>query len=201
MGTVTIESNDESEAEIGTLQEIDKSLGKVCFGYNTEALIDKEGFYLVDVIKNPTSERVTKSLTLRWSYVAEDPKEVLTRIESIKNSKRDLLDLAIAYYRLSYKDNPLRIECFFSCLTVLIRDISGTEHVITSTLKKGIKSILAKKASNFDEKKFEEDWEKCYAEERCSIAHGRGSRLIDMRKSTEYEKITNTVHAWTRAVL
>jgi hypothetical protein len=58
----------------------------------------------------------------------------------------DLLDLALAYYRLGYYDNPLRIEAFFSCLTVIIRNILGIpeqDDVKTSSLKYGIKKILA----------------------------------------------------------
>jgi hypothetical protein len=43
------------------------------------------------------------------------------------------------------KSNQIVVRIvFFSCLTVLMRDISGQAHVYTSTLKNGIKSILAK---------------------------------------------------------
>ena len=48
---------------------------------------------------------------------------------------------------------------------------------------------------------FEDEWKKCYADERCSIAHGLGSKLLDVGQPAEHEKIVNTVHSWTRAVL
>ena len=36
---------------------------------------------------------------------------------------------------------------------------------------------------------------------RCSIAHGLGSKLIDVGQPVEHEKIVNMVHSWTRAVV
>ena len=116
VASVSLISKSEKEAEISALQEIDKSIGKICFGYNTEALIKKNGLYLVDVTNQPKNEKVVGSLTIRYGYVAQDPKDTLKQIESINNSKKGMLDLAIAYYRLGYAGNPLRLECFFSCL-------------------------------------------------------------------------------------
>ena len=37
--------------------------------------------------------------------------------------------------------------------------------------------------------------------ERCSIAHGRGSKLIDSRTLREYDEIANIVHNWNREAI
>jgi hypothetical protein len=68
-------------------------------------------------------------------------------------------------------------------------------------LKNKIKEILKQNNSKFDESQFEEEWNSCYADERCSIAHGKGSKLIDIRTSGEYEKLINTVRSWTRELI
>ena len=50
---------------------------------------------------------------LRWGYLAENPEDTISKIGSIIHKKKDVLDLALAYYRMGYYDNPLRIESFF----------------------------------------------------------------------------------------
>jgi hypothetical protein len=200
----SLETNDESQAKLQALQKTDKSLSKICFAYNTEALIKKDGLYLVDLTNTPNSERIESNFTVRVGYLSENSQSTLSKIDSITGNKKDTLDLALAYYRLGNYDNPLRIESFFSCLTVLIRDLSNLSnkaHVPTSMLREQTKLILRKRNSQFDENKFYREWEECYANERCSIAHGHGSKLIDVSKSNEYETMVSTVGFWTREVI
>lgn len=201
VGSVSMEANDETKAKLEALQKIDKALSKVCFAYNTEAMIKKDGLYVVDITNSPNRERVESRFIMRWSYLAEPPGEVLSKLGSIIGNKKDVLDLALAYYRLGHYNNPLRIESFFSCLTVLIRDLSSSQYISTSILKEETKAILRKRNSQFDDNKFDKDWTECYADERCSIAHGHGSKLIDVSKSSEYDKMVNTVSHWTRTVI
>jgi hypothetical protein len=55
--------------------------------------------------------------------VKEAPNITLEKMKSLKPGKQDKLDLALAYYKLGEYKNPLPIECFFSSMTVLIRDL------------------------------------------------------------------------------
>jgi hypothetical protein len=205
VGTISLEDIDSAQAQVTALREITKSLYKVCFAYNTEAMIKRDaGVYIVDITNKPDIEKVIGTFILRWSYVKWEREDTISKIQSISKNKMDLLDLALAYYRLGYYDNPLRIEAFFSCLTVIIRNILGIPEkydVKTSSLKYGIKEILMVRDSNFDNDKFEKAWKDCYGDERCSIVHGRGSRLIDISKIPEHEKLVNMVHFWTREVI
>ena len=50
----------------------------------------------------------------RWSYLKEDPSTTLSKIETIDPGKLEVLNLALAYYKLGEYANPLRIESFFS---------------------------------------------------------------------------------------
>jgi len=112
--------------------------------------------------------------------------------------------LALAYYKLGEYSNPLRIESFFSCMTVIARYLLGKkakDHISTSSVRDKIKEILKERCNQFDEKAFINDWKSCYSDERCSIAHGKGSKIIDTRTSPEYEKLVNTVGGWTREVI
>src|SRR6476660_9770919 len=45
VGTVTIYSPDEQDALQETIYLIEKSLAKICFAYNTEALVERNGYY------------------------------------------------------------------------------------------------------------------------------------------------------------
>ncbi|HJS64073.1 MAG TPA: hypothetical protein VJ767_04345 [Nitrososphaeraceae archaeon] len=58
VGTVTIEANTVEEAEKESKYLLDKALGKICFVFNVEASISREGFYFVDLINNPDVESV-----------------------------------------------------------------------------------------------------------------------------------------------
>jgi hypothetical protein len=53
----------------------------------------------------------------------------------------------------------------------------------------------------FSESEFDNNWNDFYVEERCSLAHGSGSTLVDVRTYSEYEKIASKVGYWTRSVL
>jgi hypothetical protein len=82
-----------------------------------------------------------------------------------------------------------------------ILDLTEDYNIQTSRLKDGIKQILQERDSNFDDNQFEKSWKHCYGDERCSIVRGRGSRLIDISKIPEHEKLVNVVHFWTREVI
>lgn len=117
-------------------------MSKICFVHNTEASLKEDGYYIVDTSSNPPAERVVKSLALRWGFTKEDPKSTLSKIESLPLEKLKVLDLALAYYKLGEYRNPLRIESFFSSITVIIRDIIDKDRVTTDDLKKQIKNII-----------------------------------------------------------
>jgi hypothetical protein len=125
----------------------------------------------------------------------------------IRPDKQDTLALALAYYKLGEYKNPLRIESFFSSMTVIVRDIWKNELLkddkdSTKFLKEKIELVLLdRNLTAFNIAKFCQQWEDSYAEERCSIAHGRGSKLIDPRTIHEYDEITNRVNYWTREVI
>jgi hypothetical protein len=205
VGTISIEDVDSERAQITALEKITKSLYKLCFAYNTEAMIKRDaGLYIIDITNEPNTERVQGTFIIRSSFVKWKPEDTISKIKSISADKLDLLELALAYYSLGYYDNPLRIEAFLSCLTVIIRNILGIpeqENVKTRDLKNGIKQILLDRDSNFDTDKFEKAWQDCYVDERCSIVHGRGSRLVDISKIPEHDKLVNTIHSWTREVV
>ncbi|MGB7664884.1 MAG: hypothetical protein WBL67_19295 [Nitrososphaeraceae archaeon] len=211
VGTVTTEKNiavEEAEQESKYLINI--SLGKICFAFNTEASISQEGHYYVDLTNNQNQEILVKSLGIRYSSVKENSNSVLEKISSIKPGKQTTLDLALAYYKLGEYKNPLRIESFFSSMTVIVRDIWRSEllkrfkkdDVSTDFLEKKIELILqSRNSTTFDEAKYRDQWKKCYADERCSIAHGRGSKLVDSKTLGEYDEIVNIVHYWNREVI
>lgn len=201
VGTIYLEADDELKAKTEALLKVDKSLSKICFAYNTEALIKNDGLYFIDLTNSPSKERVESRFMMRWGYLAEPSRDTLSKIDSIIESKKDILDLALAYYRLGHYNNPLRIESFFSCLTVIIRELSNNSYVSTNTLKEKTKSILQNRNGKFDENKFNREWEECYADERCSIAHGHASKLVNVSKSNEYERMVSIVGSWTREVL
>jgi hypothetical protein len=204
VGSVTIEANTLEEAEKESRYLIDKALGKICFAFNTEASIFPDPCY-IDLTHN--QKHIFGSLELRWSYVKEDPNITLAKMNAIKSDKKDILDLALAYYKLGEDKNPLRIECFFSSMTVLVRDLWRKElpkedYVSTNVLQEKIKLIIKDRdPTTFNESEFDEEWKKCYPEERCSIVHGKGSKLIDPKTIHEYDKMTSRVGYWAREVI
>jgi hypothetical protein len=201
VGSVIVNSDNENDAAKEAQSLIDKALEKICFAYNTEASIDKSGRYVIDLSNDPNKELISKSLHMRWSHVKEDPQITLLNIASLNSDKLEVLDLALAYYKLGEYANPLRIESFFSCMTTIVRSLHGRDHITTSALKGEIIEILKRTNNDFSELAFEEDWKSFYVEERCSIAHGKGSKLIDVRTSSEYDKIVDTVRYWATTVL
>jgi hypothetical protein len=204
VGTVTIEANTMEEAEEESKYLIDKALGKICFAFNTEASIFSDPYY-EDLSSN--QKHISGSLGLRWSYVKEDSNMTLTKINSVQPDKKDILDLALAYYKLGEYKNPLRIESFFSSMTVLIRDIwknelPKNEKVITSFLKAKINLILEERDPKiFEKTTFDDLWNEYYIEERCSIVHGKGSKLIDPRTVRKYDEMTSKIGYWAREVI
>jgi predicted transcriptional regulator len=117
----------------------------------------------------------------------------LTHPQTVKYLKRlvdegllILTDLALAYYKLGEYSNSLRIESFFSSKTVIVRILLLKDKVQTEDLKNQLKTILKQNNPTFDERVFEQDWNNCYPNERCSIAHG------GVRNKIEY-KVKNTL--------
>jgi len=188
------------EAEKTAKHLVSLALSKIVFAYHTEAFIDDKIHNYIDLDNEPNNQISSKSFMLRWNYADGDPKEVLPKLTSIRSEKNEILNLALAYYQLSNYFNPLRLETLFSSLTVLIRDISGKDKIITSELKDTIAGILQKMEPNFDRSSFEIDWNECYTNERCSISHDRLSKLIDVRNESEYSKIVSKVIRWARKV-
>jgi hypothetical protein len=60
---------------------------------------------------------------------------------------------------------------------------------------------MKRNPTTFDEARFCDQWNECYVDERCSIAHGRGSKLIDPRTINKYNEITNTIDYWAREMI
>jgi hypothetical protein len=205
VGTVIVDGGRQEEALDQGKHLIDKSLAKICFSYNTEASIDISGSYVKDLSIANSLERLSKSIVLRWSHRKEDPQTTLSNIASIKAAdKKEVLDLALAYYKISEYANPLRIEALFSCMTVLARDLGykrSDGYVNTCNLKKSIKDVLHQRTSNFDETQFDQDWRSFYSDERCNISHGKGSKLINIRTLGEHKKIVDTVGGWAREMI
>jgi hypothetical protein len=104
-----------------------------------------DGHYATDLTNKPDIEWVYGQFMHRWSYLKEDPNTTLSKIESLNAEKQEVLDLALAYYKLGEYTNPLRIESFFSSITVLVRNMLGKKKdgkVKTSQLKNKIRDIL-----------------------------------------------------------
>lgn len=162
IASVTIDSDTDSYAIKEAKYVIDKSLAKICFAYNTETSISGNGYYVVDLSDKPGSQKIVSEHTDRWSNLKEDPKTTLSNIASLNTDKSEVMDLAFAYYKLGEYNNPLRIESFFSCMTVIVRKLvkNDNEYISTSELKNKIKDILKLNNSKFDESQFERDWKK-----------------------------------------
>lgn len=203
VGTIIVDSDKQSDAEQEASYQINISLSKICYAYNTETNLG-DGHYAIDLTNDPKNEWVYGQFMDRWSYIKEDPNTSLSKMESLGPGKQEVLDLALAYYKLGEYANPLRIESFFSCMTVMARELLNkkpSDKVDTPELKNSIKNVLRQRHSKFDESQFDNDWKTCYSDERSSIAHGRGSKLIDIRTSVEYDKIVNMVGGWARDVI
>jgi hypothetical protein len=197
-GKTMVDAADEIDAERKARQHISAALSKIIFAYHTEAFIQEEGYYYRDVMNEPDLHTCS-TLGLRWNFEDRNAKITLPKMLHILPQKKDTQDLALAYYQLTHYFNPLRLEALFSCLTVLVRDISGSGYVDTDQLKNTVKDVL-QKDSNFEINKFEQDWSDCYKNERCSIAHGKISKLINLENEREYNSIVGKVHSWTRKV-
>lgn len=198
-GKTTVDATDQVDAERKAKQHISAALSNIIFAYHIEAFIEEEGYYYRDVMNEPNLHTCL-TLGLRWNFEDRNAKITLPKMLNILPQKKDTLDLALAYYQLTHYFNPLRLEALFSCLTVLVRDISGSDYVDTAQLKNTIKDVLQKNDSNFDINKFEQDWSECYKNERCSIAHEKISKVINLENEREYNSIVGKVHSWTRKV-
>jgi hypothetical protein len=203
VGTANLESNgnDILKVQKQAIHLIDKALAKICFAYNTEAILKTDAIYSIDLTNNPGTEKASGIFVIRMGFVSENPEVTLAKINMLPFNRQEVLDLALAYYKLSYAKNPLRIESLFSSMTAIIRDVIGQDYIDTQTFKNELKSKLKKQNTNFDELGFEHIWKNCYADERCSIAHGRGSKLVDIRNPFEYDNLVREIASWTRQVI
>jgi hypothetical protein len=133
--------------------------------------MNENACYVTDLSKNTRMEKIRKGFRARWNYVKEDPQIRLSKVTSLDSDKLEVMDLALAYYKLSKYNNPLRIESLFSCMTTIVRSLLGKNHVSTSDLKQKIKEILRQTDAKFSESEFDNNWKDFYLEERCSLAH------------------------------
>jgi hypothetical protein len=89
---------------------------------------------------------------------------------------------------------PLTKKCLQSLKILWKKELSKKDKVETTFLKEKIKLILKERDSTiFDETKFYDQWKEYYVDERCSIAHGKGSKLIDPRTIYEYDAMTRSI--------
>ena len=102
VGTIMINTSIEhiEEAKNQAQYLINKALAKLCFAYNTEAILQK-GCYITD-LKYPSTETVWGQLMLRSGFLLEDPVSVLNKMTLLPENTKKTLDLALAYYKLSY---------------------------------------------------------------------------------------------------
>ena len=212
VGTIILESHNTADAIEESKYFINKALAKFCFASGMEAYTDLFKYYIADLTNDSEKEKP------QWKFGGSFPEEqsrvprkdtgfTLTKIKSLKSEKEPTLDLALAYYQLGQYKNPLRIESFFSSMTVLIRDLWTKElpkkdEVTTAFLKEKIKLILKdRNPTIFHESEFYNQWKEYYVDERCSIAHGRGSKIIDPRTIHEYDYMTRNINSWNRDVI
>jgi len=201
--SIIVDSEDQTEALKVAKHLANISLSKVCFCYASEAQICDEGYSITDLSIDPFRPRVSTSITIAYSTLGWEPAELLNRIGSLPQERMNVVDLALLYLKLSSRRNPLRIESLFSSMTVIIRDLYpdkignkyDPEHVATSLLKNGIKEIL-KCNVGFDEMQFDKQWTECYLDERCSIAHGKKSTILDISRKYESEELVRDVYNW-----
>jgi hypothetical protein len=93
-------------------------------------------------VKKYTYGEDKKGFRARSNYVKEDPQIRLSKVTSLHSDKLEVMDQALAYYKLSKYNNPLRIESLFSCMTTIVRSLLGKNHVSMSDLKQKTKEIL-----------------------------------------------------------
>ncbi len=121
VGTIIIEANTVEEAEKESKYLINKALGKMCFAFDTEASICQVCSY-IDLTNSQNLEVYSGYSFIRTADVKEAPNITLAKMNSLSHEKQDKLDLALAYYKLGEYKNLLRIESFFSSMTVLVRE-------------------------------------------------------------------------------
>lgn len=199
---IVVDAKDPTEAEVKARDLVSRSLSKAIFAYNTEASIDKFDYELLDHNhEHPQTEFRNGFLTI-FSIGMPDPKVVLSKISQIKPEKKDILDLALAYYRLGFSDNAVKIQTLFSSMNVLVRDIRHMkidEELYAKPLRCTLSDILQKEEISFCKETFEKEWKKCYSE-RNNIAHGGVSNLVDAKKEDEHLDIVSKVGYWTLTV-
>lgn len=205
VGTVTIESSelDSQSVEIAALYMIDSALSKACFCYYTEGSLRPESLYVTDLTNRPNLTRVRGSLVLRSGRLKEDSKVTLSKMDSLPEPKKKVLDLALRYYKLSHIKNPVRIVTLFSSISTLVRDMLDLDENLilrTEDLKDEVKTILSK-LPKFNVNEFENNSDRCYKQERNPIGHGRESKLADPGNLGEYHRLAGMVASWTRYVV
>ena len=197
--SVTLSAENEMEGFDAAKYLVTIALSKIVFAYNTEAFIDDKAFNYSDLDSSPRIPQFVRTFGIRWSYVEEDPKVVLPKLSKINADKKEVIELALAYYQLSHYFNPLRLETLFSSMAVLIKDLLSKEnsyHLKTEEFKDKVIEVMKIKDSKFDVNRFHSDWQECYTNERNSISHGRPTNLVAL-KNQEYLRLVNKVASWT----
>ncbi len=159
LGSTIVDSDQGSDAGKEAVCQINKALSRICFAYNSEASL-REGYYAVNLTDDPNNEWTYVESVHRWSVRKEDPSTTLSKLELLDPGKMEVLDLGLAYYKMSEYANPLRIESFFSCITVLARELlnkGSHSNVTTRELKDSIKDVYRLTSSKFDESQFDQD--------------------------------------------
>jgi hypothetical protein len=178
------------------------ALSKIIFAYNTEAFINDKAFNYIDLDMPKKVPKFVRNFGIRWNYVEEDPKVVLPKLSNIASDKKEVVELALAYYQLSHHYNPLRLETLFSSMSVLIKDLLGKEnsyYLKTEIFMNKVAEVMKTRDSNLDIHQFSLDWNECYTNERNSISHGRPTNLVAL-KNKEYMRLVNKVASWTVTV-
>jgi hypothetical protein len=169
-----------------TIDSISKSLSKALFAFNTEVSIDNIGYDYIDYNHEPPKTGGVNGILTGFCIGLEDPKTTLEKISQVKPEKKDILDLALAYYRLCYYDNPIRIQTLFSLMSVLVRDIRHMkidDDLYAKSLRYALSDILQKEERSFNKKIFEDEWDICYSE-RNKLSHGGKRKLVKVKKKT-----------------
>jgi hypothetical protein len=134
---ITVDAKDLTGAEVRAKDLVSRSLSKIIFAYNTGASINYDGCTYIDLDHDPPMAGGINGILTVFSVGMPDPKLVLSKISQIKPEKKDVLDLALAYYRLCYYDNPIRLLTLFSSLNVLARyllNMKVNDHLKTDDL-------------------------------------------------------------------
>jgi hypothetical protein len=198
-----VDSKDPTEAGIKARDLVSRSLSKAIFAFNTEASISNIGYSFIDYNHEPPQSGGVNGILTIFSVGLVDPKTTLTKISQVKPEKKNIIDLALAYYRLCYYDNPLKLQTLYSSMSVIARDIRKKkfdDRIETWELRSTLYDILQKEDRSFCKETFEKEWKMCYSE-RNNMTHGGESKLVDAENEDKHLDIVSKVGYWTLTVL